>query len=115
MQYRYKTFERGGGWAQSNQKTIKVTSKNLKNMYFLNHEKLQTTLILGHFDGDWPRGGAFFDVTIQGKRHKNKEFQQHKEISKFVTASVRLVLLKVRVERFTGILQESDVRYENNL
>ena len=33
-------------------------------MYFLNHEKLQTTLILGHFDGDWPRGGAFFDVTI---------------------------------------------------
>ena len=61
--YKYKTLEMGGGWAQSNQKIIDVTSKKVKNNY--NHPwKLACTLISEHFDGDWVRGGAFFDVTI---------------------------------------------------
>ena len=53
----------GGGWAQSNQKIIDVTSKKVKNNY--NHPwKLACTLISEHFDGDWARGGALFDVII---------------------------------------------------
>ena len=33
--------------------------------------------------------------------------------TKFVTVSIRLILLKVRVDRFTGSQQESDVRRVN--
>ena len=50
--YKYKTLERGGGWAQSNQKTIEVTLKKVKNINIPNHENLSLALISEHFDGD---------------------------------------------------------------
>ena len=71
--HKYKTLERGGGWAQSNQKTIEVTLKKVKNINIPNHENLSLALISEHFDGDQPRDGHHFDITIQGKLYEDRK------------------------------------------
>ena len=38
--HKYKTLERGGGWAQSNQKTIEATSKKVEDISISSHGKL---------------------------------------------------------------------------
>ena len=38
--YKYKALERRGGWGQSNQKIIEVTSKKVKNSYNPIHKNL---------------------------------------------------------------------------